>query len=73
LSEKILFGEIMAGQIIRVDAQGEGILGEFTFEGIDRDSVVGEPITVDPVPAAATVDKGASGSTTPDDASELDS
>jgi ATP-dependent Clp protease ATP-binding subunit ClpC len=53
LSEKILFGEITSGQIIRVDAHGEGVLGEFTFEGIDRDDVVGEPITTDPVPAAA--------------------
>ncbi|WP_084106529.1 ATP-dependent Clp protease ATP-binding subunit [Demequina sp. NBRC 110056] len=44
LSEKILFGEVTSGQIVRVDAQGEGILGEFTFEGIDRDDVVGEPI-----------------------------
>ncbi|WP_062317266.1 ATP-dependent Clp protease ATP-binding subunit [Demequina maris] len=48
LSEKILFGEVTSGQIIRVDAQGEGILGEFTFEGIDRDEVVGEPIGEDP-------------------------
>ncbi|WP_062518317.1 ATP-dependent Clp protease ATP-binding subunit [Demequina gelatinilytica] len=47
LSEKILFGEVTSGQIIRVDAQGEGILGEFTFEGIDRDSVVDEPIASD--------------------------
>lgn len=53
LSEKILFGEVTSGQIIRVDAQGEGILGEFTFEGIDRDDVVGEPITDDAVPASA--------------------
>ncbi len=53
LSEKILFGEITSGQIIRVDSHGEGILGEFTFEGIDRDDVVGEPITTDPVPASA--------------------
>jgi ATP-dependent Clp protease ATP-binding subunit ClpC len=53
LSEKILFGEIMAGQIIRVDAHGEGILGEFTFEGINRDDVVGEPLSGDPVPASA--------------------
>jgi ATP-dependent Clp protease ATP-binding subunit ClpC len=44
LSEKILFGELTAGQIVRVDAQGEGILGEFSFEGIDKDDVVGEPI-----------------------------
>ncbi|MFW2512781.1 ATP-dependent Clp protease ATP-binding subunit [Demequina sp. SO4-13] len=48
LSEKILFGEVTSGQIIRVDAQGEGILGEFTFEGVDRDDVVGEPIGSDP-------------------------
>ncbi|WP_084039148.1 ATP-dependent Clp protease ATP-binding subunit [Demequina sp. NBRC 110053] len=48
LSEKILFGEVTSGQIVRVDAQGEGILGEFTFEGIDRDDVVGEPITDEP-------------------------
>ncbi|WP_062381448.1 ATP-dependent Clp protease ATP-binding subunit [Demequina pelophila] len=48
LSEKILFGEVTAGQIVRVDAQGEGILGEFTFEGIDRDDVTDSPITEDP-------------------------
>jgi ATP-dependent Clp protease ATP-binding subunit ClpC len=33
LSEKILFGELRAGEMIHVDAQGEGLLGEFTFEG----------------------------------------
>ncbi|MDN4473929.1 ATP-dependent Clp protease ATP-binding subunit [Demequina zhanjiangensis] len=43
LSEKILFGELVSGQIVRVDAQGEGILGEFTFEGLDKDDVTGEP------------------------------
>ncbi|GIG55006.1 ATP-dependent Clp protease ATP-binding subunit [Demequina activiva] len=48
LSEKILFGEVTSGQIIRVDAEGEGILGEFSFEGIDRDDVVGEPLGTDP-------------------------
>ncbi len=48
LSEKILFGEVVAGQIVRVDAQGEGILGEFTFEGIHKDAVTGEPETTDP-------------------------
>ncbi|MDN4477974.1 ATP-dependent Clp protease ATP-binding subunit [Demequina lignilytica] len=48
LSEKILFGEVTSGQIVRVDAQGEGILGEFTFEGVDRDDVTGEPLTTDP-------------------------
>jgi ATP-dependent Clp protease ATP-binding subunit ClpC len=44
LSEKLLFGELHAGQIVRVDAQGEGILGEFTFEGIVKDDIVGEPV-----------------------------
>ena len=33
LSEKILFGEIERGQKVIVDAEGEGILGEFTFRG----------------------------------------
>ncbi|MDD9207349.1 ATP-dependent Clp protease ATP-binding subunit, partial [Georgenia sp. 10Sc9-8] len=33
LSEKILFGEIKAGQKVVVDAEGEGLLGEFTFTG----------------------------------------
>ncbi len=50
LSEKILFGEVTSGQIIRVDAKGEGILGEFTFEGIDKDDVVGEPIAAAAAP-----------------------
>ena len=34
LSEKILFGEIATGSHILVDAQGEGLLGEFTFTAI---------------------------------------
>ena len=42
--EKILFGELTAGQIVRVDVTGEGSLAEFTFEGIDKDDVVGEPV-----------------------------
>ncbi|HIZ35988.1 MAG TPA: ATP-dependent Clp protease ATP-binding subunit [Candidatus Ruania gallistercoris] len=36
LSEKILYGELHAGQKIIVDASGEGLLGEFTFTGVDR-------------------------------------
>jgi ATP-dependent Clp protease ATP-binding subunit ClpC len=31
LSEKILFGEIHAGEKVEVDATGEGVLGEFQF------------------------------------------
>ncbi len=65
LSEKILFGELVAGQIVRVDAEGEGILGEFTFEGIDKDDVVGEPVTTgakgkaETAPAGGTADADA--------------
>nr|NLD41538.1 NDP-hexose 4-ketoreductase [Actinomycetales bacterium] len=36
LSERILFGELKAGQKVIVDAEGEGILGEFTFTGVAR-------------------------------------
>ncbi len=42
LSEKLLFGEFGAGDIIVVDAQGEGLLGEFTFRAeshSDREAV----------------------------------
>ncbi|WPF82852.1 ATP-dependent Clp protease ATP-binding subunit [Sanguibacter sp. 4.1] len=45
LSEKILFGDIKGGEMILVDAEGEGLLGEFTFRGVPknlhkRDAVV---------------------------------
>ena len=33
LSEKILFGELRPGQTVVVDAEGEGLLGEFIFSG----------------------------------------
>ncbi|WP_040594216.1 ATP-dependent Clp protease ATP-binding subunit [Timonella senegalensis] len=38
LSEKLLFGEFHSGEVIMVDAQGEGILGEFTFRSEPRDA-----------------------------------
>lgn len=44
LSEKILFGELHAGQQIVVDAHGEGILGEFVFRGEERSSRPKEPV-----------------------------
>jgi hypothetical protein len=46
LSEKILFGELKAGQQIVVDAQGEGILGEFVFRGEERPRGAKEPVSV---------------------------
>ena len=36
ISEKILLGELEDGQRVVVDAEGEGILGEFTFRGETR-------------------------------------
>ncbi|HEX7589384.1 MAG TPA: NDP-hexose 4-ketoreductase, partial [Demequinaceae bacterium] len=39
LSEKILFGDLVAGQIVKVDAIGSGDDGEFTFEGVSRDEL----------------------------------
>ncbi|MBN2177410.1 MAG: ATP-dependent Clp protease ATP-binding subunit [Demequinaceae bacterium] len=48
LSEKILNGEVVAGQIVRVDAIGSGEVGSFTFEGITKDDVVISPSEEDP-------------------------
>ena len=36
LSEKILFGELRAGQIVTVDVQGTGPQAQFTFEGVAK-------------------------------------
>ena len=48
LSEKILFGEIERGQKVIVDAQGEGILGEFTFRGEPWDPKIGsDPLSAE--------------------------
>src|SRR3989440_1536889 len=40
LSEKILFGELMAGQIVTVDVEGTGPEAQFTFEGVARPGAV---------------------------------
>ena len=47
LSEKILFSELVAGQLIVVDVEGEGDLAHFTFEGTEkRLAAVPEPVGV---------------------------
>ncbi|MFD1716381.1 ATP-dependent Clp protease ATP-binding subunit [Georgenia deserti] len=47
LSEKILFGDVKAGQKVVVDAEGEGLLGQFTFTGVDVDEIAKpEPVGV---------------------------
>ncbi|MGC5167459.1 ATP-dependent Clp protease ATP-binding subunit [Luteimicrobium sp. DT211] len=46
LSEKILFGELTSGQVVLVDAVGEGILGEFTFRGVPKAEHERGPVSV---------------------------
>ncbi|WP_430867878.1 ATP-dependent Clp protease ATP-binding subunit [Demequina aurantiaca] len=58
LSEKILFGEITAGQIIRVDVEGEGSQAKFTFEGLTKDDITDTPITIEHEPADAAPGAG---------------
>src|SRR5262250_1900156 len=40
LSEKILFGEVKAGQIIMVDSEGTGKEAKFTFKGVPKPEIV---------------------------------
>lgn len=46
LSEKILFGDLRPGQLVLVDGEGEGILGEFTFRGVDKAEHERGPVSV---------------------------
>ncbi|MCB9407636.1 ATP-dependent Clp protease ATP-binding subunit [Phycicoccus elongatus] len=46
LSEKILFGELTSGQIVKVDAEGEGKDGIFTFEGAAQVREIDIPMVV---------------------------
>src|SRR5258707_1853886 len=36
LSEKILFGDLRAGQIVMVDVEGTGQAAQFTFKGVPK-------------------------------------
>ena len=40
LSEKILFGELKAGQIVMVDVEGSGPEGKFSFKGVAKPDAV---------------------------------
>src|SRR6185437_14706104 len=40
LSEKILFGEVKAGQIVMVDSEGKGKDGKFSFKGVPKPEAV---------------------------------
>jgi ATP-dependent Clp protease ATP-binding subunit ClpC len=57
LSEKILFSELRAGQIVTVDVEGTGPEAQFTFEGVPR------PEAVPDAPPAEIDSKAAAGRT----------
>ena len=61
LSEKILFGELRAGQIVIVDVEGEGEEAQFSFKGVPKpDSVPDAPLAE--VESSAAKQQPASGS-----------
>jgi ATP-dependent Clp protease ATP-binding subunit ClpC len=58
LSEKILFGELKAGQIVMVDVEGTGPEARLTFKGVAK------PEAVPGAPPGAIDSKAAAGGTT---------
>jgi ATP-dependent Clp protease ATP-binding subunit ClpC len=46
LSEKILFGDLKPGELVLIDGEGEGLLGEFTFRGVPKGEHERGPVTV---------------------------
>ncbi|MGA9714704.1 MAG: ATP-dependent Clp protease ATP-binding subunit [Aeromicrobium sp.] len=55
MAEKLLFGELRAGQMVLVDVEGEGPEAIFTFEGRDKAT-----LELEEVAAPAAVEAGAS-------------
>ena len=53
LAEKMLYGEVGPGQIVKVDVEGEGPTATFTFHGTPR-----TPLTdLDDLPPMETIDE----------------
>ena len=63
LSEKILFGELKAGQIVMVDIEGTGPEAQFTFKGVAKPEAVPDapPAVVKSKAAAAGTDAARGG------------
>ena len=59
LSEKILFGELKAGQIVIVDVQGTGEDAQFTFKGVPKPDAVPDAPPAE-IGSGAGVERGAS-------------
>jgi ATP-dependent Clp protease ATP-binding subunit ClpC len=58
LSEKILFGELKAGQIVTVDVEGTGPEAQFTFKGVPKPDAMPDapPAEIDSKAAAGGAD-----------------
>ena len=54
LSEKILYSELKAGQIVAVDVEGEGEQAHFTFSGAVKSPIMPDPALVEPAAAGST-------------------
>ncbi|KGN37664.1 ATP-dependent Clp protease ATP-binding subunit [Knoellia subterranea] len=54
LSEKILFGELKSGEIVAVDATGEGKEDTFTFEGTQHAAAIEVPVVTAGSPATSS-------------------
>jgi len=52
LSERILFGELKAGEIIVVDVEGEGTEAKFTFAGAPKTTMPDSPENLAQAPTA---------------------
>jgi ATP-dependent Clp protease ATP-binding subunit ClpC len=62
LSEKILFGELKAGQIVMVDVEGTGPQAKFSFKGVAKpDAPPAEIASESHAPASGTDGRLASG------------
>jgi len=61
LSEKILFGELKAGEIVAVDATGEGKDDTFTFEGAQHAAAIEVPVVTAGASAPPSSGSAASG------------
>jgi ATP-dependent Clp protease ATP-binding subunit ClpC len=71
LSEKILFGELRAGQIVVVDADGTGDTAKFTFNGVPKPDVVPDApapeMAAEPVISKGSTVGGSTSSPSPQD------
>ena len=61
ISEKILMGELTDGERVKVDAEGEGVLGDFIFTGEAFDAGEGDSAGAESGSAGAGAESGSAG------------